>query len=69
MIKSIGNFFSDYGWGLFFAGISALFIFGVVGLSNAQHNMDEVCLQTQQVVVKYNGAPYCADLNSLIRVK
>ena len=69
MIKSIGKFLSDYGWTLFFVAV-VLFGLVVINLGNeAQSKRDRICLERQNVVVKYNGVSYCSNLNSLAPIK
>jgi hypothetical protein len=69
MIKSIGNFLSDFGLPIFFVVVFG-FIITLIFLADADAmHKDEFCLVQQQVVVKYHGASYCADLTSLNRAK
>jgi hypothetical protein len=69
MIKSIGKFLSDYGWPIFFAGLAFLFVSLIILVSEAQSKRDRICLERQNVVVKYNGVSYCSNLNSLAPIK
>ena len=69
MIKSIGNFLSDYGWPIFFAGIVFLLMSLIILVVDAQSKRDKICLERQNVVVKYNGVSYCSNLNSLSPIK
>jgi len=69
MIKSIGNFFADHGLLIFFGLFFFLIGFLLISVSNLQRERDGICLQRQQVVVKYNGFSYCSNLNSLSPIK
>lgn len=68
-MKSIGKFFSDFGWLIVFLVMFSLLFLTFIAADARDRNRDEFCLVQQQVVVRYHGAPYCADLNSLVRVK
>ena len=69
MIKSIGNFLSDFGLPIFFV-VAFGSIITLIFLTDADAmHKDEFCLVQQQVVVEYHGAYYCADLTSLTRAK
>jgi hypothetical protein len=69
MIKSIGNFFADYGWPIFFAGFALLFVSIIIMAVAGSEKMDKICLERQQVVVKFKGVSYCSNLNSLSPIK
>jgi hypothetical protein len=69
MIKSIGNFLSDYGLAVFCMIITFLVVILMITVMDIATKRDRICLERQQVVVKFNGISYCSNLNSLSPIK